>query len=61
MPDDRTKMDERDRRKVAGGEDYEVAYLAKRHGLDVELARRLIREHGDNRTAIEKAIEDMKR
>ena len=39
----------------------EAAYLSKRHGLDAELARRLIREHGNNRTAIEKAIADMKR
>jgi hypothetical protein len=60
MPDDKTKMDARDRSKVAEGEDYEVAFLAKRHGLDVEVARRLVCEHGNNRMAIEKAIEDMK-
>ena len=61
MPDDKTKMDERDRSKVAAGEDYEVAYLSKRHGLDVEVARRLIGSMTATGPPLEKAIEDLKR
>jgi hypothetical protein len=29
MPDNKDKTDNRDRLRVAGGEDYEVAYLAQ--------------------------------
>ena len=32
-PNDKTKMDERDRSKVAAGEDYEVAPIAERYKM----------------------------
>ena len=39
MADDKSKTDQRDRAKVAGGEDYEVRYMAERMGITVEEAR----------------------
>jgi Protein of unknown function (DUF3606) len=61
MPDDKTKMDERDRSKVAAGEDYEVAHLAKRFKITAEEARKLIEQHGTNRATLEKLAEALKR
>ena len=61
MPDDKTKMDERDRSKVAAGEDYEVAYLAKRYKISAEQAKELVKTHGNNRAALEKMAEALKR
>jgi uncharacterized protein YpmB len=56
MPDDKTKMDRRDRSRVAGDEDYEVAYFASRHGISQDEARELIKKHGNNREELEKAV-----
>jgi uncharacterized protein YpmB len=56
MPDDKTKMDQRDRSRVAGDEDYEVAYFASRHGISQDEARELIKKHGNNREELEKAV-----
>ena len=33
MPDDKTKKDNRDRMRVAGGEDYELDYLVEKAGI----------------------------
>lgn len=33
MPDDKTKRGKQDRSKVAGGEKYEVAYVAKKFNV----------------------------
>lgn len=38
--------------KVAGGEDYEVTYLAKEADITVEQARELIRRFGDDRETL---------
>jgi len=46
MADDMTRTGKPDRGRVAGGEGYEVAYLARKHGITTEQARELI-----NRTA----------
>ena len=56
MADDKTKMDQRDRSRVAGDEDYEVAYFASRHGISQDEARTLIKKHGNNREELEKAV-----
>lgn len=55
MPDDKTKMDQRDRSQVAGGEDYEVRYLAERHNISMDKARELIRKHGNDRATLDEA------
>lgn len=49
MTDDKTKMDNRDRSQVAGGEDYEVGYFAEQAGITREQARDLIRQYGNDR------------
>lgn len=49
MTDDKSKTDNRDRNKVAGGEDYEIAYLAEKAGITAEQARELVKRYGNNR------------
>ena len=61
MADDPKKQDNRDRSRVAAGQDYEVAYFAKRHKLTTEQAEKLIREHGNNRVALEQAAQNLGR
>lgn len=57
MADDKTKTDERDRSRVAGGEDYEVQHLAEQTGLSPDQARVLIRRYGNDR---QKLMEEAK-
>lgn len=52
MADDKSKTDNRDRSKVAGGEDYEVQYLAEKMDISVNQARELIRQHGNDRVTL---------
>ncbi len=52
MTDDKSKQDNRDRSKVAAGEDYEVEYLAGQTGITPEQARTLIRRHGTDRAKL---------
>jgi len=61
MADDTTKMDNRDRSKVARLQDYEVAYLAKRYRVSKAEVERMIDKHGNTRTVLEKALENLKR
>jgi hypothetical protein len=57
MADDKTKKDERDRSRVAAGEDYEVQYLTEQTGLSPDQARTLIRRYGNDR---QKLMEEAK-
>ena len=57
MADDKRNTGARDRATVAAGEDYEVAYIAKRHNITTEQARELVQLHGNNRAALEAAAE----
>ncbi len=52
MADDKSKTDNRDRSKVAGGEDYEIAYLAEKAGITPEQARELVKRYGNNRAKL---------
>jgi hypothetical protein len=54
MADDTTQQDNRDRSKVAGGQDYEVQYLATKTGISIDQARELVRKHGNNRETLER-------
>lgn len=56
MADDKTNRGEPDRSRVAGGQDFEVDYLARKHGISEEQVRKLIREHGNDRAKVEAAI-----
>jgi glycerol-3-phosphate dehydrogenase len=49
MADDKSKQDNRDRLRVAGGQDYEVQYLADEAGITQEQARELIKRYGNDR------------
>jgi hypothetical protein len=49
MPDDKTKVGEPDRSRVAADQDYEVRQLAEKHGLSLQQALDLIARHGTNR------------
>jgi glycerol-3-phosphate dehydrogenase len=57
MPDNKSKTDNRDRSRVAAGEDYEVQYLVDQTGLTAEQARALIRRYGNDR---EKLMQEAK-
>ncbi len=57
MADDKSNAGARDRTTAEAGQDYEVAYFAKRHNITTEQARELIQLHGNNRGALEEAAE----
>lgn len=59
MSDNKQKQGQ-DRKLVAGGEKYEVAYFAKKHGLELKDARRIIDTHGPDRDAADKAAQRFK-
>jgi hypothetical protein len=61
MTDNKRKVGAADRRRVAGGEGYEVAYFARKHGITTEQARNLIERIGNDRTKLNKAAEKIKR
>ena len=52
MADNKRKQDNRDRSRVAAGEDYEVQHLAETTGISTEQARTLIRRHGNDRAKL---------
>lgn len=56
MADDKNKKDFRDRDKVAGGESYEVDYLAKELNVSVEEIQEAIKAVGNDRAKIEEYI-----
>jgi hypothetical protein len=61
MADDKSKTDERDRGKVAGGEDYEVQQFAEEAGISIDQARTLIKRHGNDRKMLHELAESLKR
>ena len=54
MADDKSNVGARDRQRVAGGEDYEVDYFARKHGLTAEQVRDLISRFGNDRETLER-------
>jgi hypothetical protein len=57
MPDDKTKVGEPDRSKVAEDQDYEVSHLAQQYGISNAEARKLIERFGNNREKLYAAAE----
>jgi hypothetical protein len=57
MSDDKTKIGEPDRSKVAADQDYEVNYLAEKYRISREEARALIERFGNNRENLYAAAE----
>ena len=60
MADDKTKTDARDRNRVAGGQEYEVDYFAKHHGISLDQARSLIDKFGNDRQALLREVARLK-
>jgi Protein of unknown function (DUF3606) len=55
MAEDRsTRGRNQDRSRVAGEQEYEVEYFARKHGLTAEQARQLIKEHGNSREVLDR-------
>ena len=54
MPDDKNKTDNRDRMRVAGGEDYELDHLVEKAGITRNQARDLIKRYGNDRETLMK-------
>jgi hypothetical protein len=59
MADDKTKVGEPDRSRVSAEQDYEVQYLAEKHGLSAEQVRKLIARVGNDRKKIEAAARQL--
>jgi hypothetical protein len=55
MVDSKSKRGGADRRRVAGGQGYEVSYFARKHGISADQARRLIDKIGNDRDKLNKA------
>lgn len=60
MADDKSKRDGRDRSKVAGGEDYEVRYLAEKTGISNIAARDLVKRFGNDRELLLRQAQSLK-
>jgi hypothetical protein len=60
MPDDKTKVGEPDRSRVAADQDYEVRQLAEKHGLSPTQIRELIARVGNDREKIEEAAKQLR-
>lgn len=61
MADDKTKVGNPDRKRVAGGEGYEVRDFAQKHGISPDEARKLIDEVGNNHEKLDAAVAARKR
>jgi hypothetical protein len=61
MADNKVNIGGADRRQVAGGEPYEVEYFASKHGISAQQARDLIKQHGNDRAALDAAAAKLSR
>jgi hypothetical protein len=61
MADGKSRRGKPDRSKVAQGETYELGYFATKHGLSKDEARDLIKTVGNQRAALDKAADAVKR
>ena len=56
MSDDKNIQDGRDRSKVSGTEEYEVAYMAEKFGVSILEVRDAISSVGNSREAVEEFL-----
>lgn len=56
MSDDKNKQDGRDSSRVAGNENYELAYLEEKLGVSREQVREAIEKVGNSREAVEQYL-----
>jgi hypothetical protein len=59
MPDDKSKIGQPDRSRVATDQDYEVSQLAQKHGLTQQQARDLIARVGNDREKLDRAAKEL--
>jgi predicted Zn-dependent protease len=59
MPDDKRKVGEPDRSRVAADQSYEVSHLAQKHGLTQQQARDLITRVGNDREKLDRAAREL--
>ena len=55
MADNKSNRGGGDRRRVGGGQGYEVNYFARKHGITAAQARELIKEVGNDREKLNAA------
>ena len=60
MPDDKSKVGEPDRSRVAADQDYEVSHLAETLGISSAAVRKLIERFGNDRDKIYATAETLK-
>ena len=60
MADNKSKRGAADRRRVAGGEGYEVNYFARKHGISKDQAQDLIKRVGNDREKLNAAAKKLK-
>lgn len=61
MADNKQNVGEPDRSRVSGSEPYEVSYFAQKHGLSMDQARALIRQHGNDREELDRAAQALRK
>lgn len=61
MTDNKHIVDGRDRTRVAGDEEYEVAAFARRHGMSPEEVRDMVARIGNDREALEREAARLRR
>jgi hypothetical protein len=59
MPDDKSKTDQRDRSRVAAGDEYEMLYLVEKAGITRQQALELIRRYGNDRETLMKHAKNL--
>lgn len=60
MADNKAKTAAPDRRRVAGGEGYEVGYFARKHDITRQQAEALIKRIGNDRAKLNDAAKKLK-
>lgn len=60
MPDNKDIQGQQDRSRVAGGEDYEVQYLAEKFKVSADVVKEAIASVGNSRDAVEEYIRNRK-
>ena len=61
MADNKQDVGGRDRSRVSGSDDYEVRYFAEKHGISMDQAHALIRQHGNNREELDRAARSLRK
>lgn len=56
MADDKNKRGARDRNQVAGNERYEMDYIARKHGVTIDVVKSAVQHVGNDREKIEQFL-----